>query len=788
MSSFARDIFLSHSSGDAEVARELRAALEAAGYTCWMAPDDVDGTEPWAEQILAAINGTRAMVVLISTNANRSAHVSREVNLALGRKRAVLPIRIENVAPEASLEYLLSLVQRVDAFPPPIADHHERILRRLRVIVPLADASTAIAPASIDMPAPPQTQPIPESIVEAEPAVPHETVVVGPGARVGPFTIESVLGQGGMATVYRATQEEPRRAVALKVVRADHASDAGYRERFLAEKDTLAALEHPSIVPIYAAGESNGVLFIAMRLIDGPDLAARLAATGPMSLRDTVDTLRPIADAVDHAHESGVIHRDLKPSNVILDRRGRPYLTDFGLGKSVDRPRDLSVTGIALGTLDYMAPEQFSGPIEPALANRIDVYALGCLAYACLTGKPPFRAAGPQQVMYGHLEGPVPSVHQLRPDLPPAVDVAIGRALAKKPVDRYSTAGEFLRTLTAAADVSEQHTVPVVVPVRPGLRGVRSWARANSALAGGVVALAALVALGGGALALRPTADETTQPAGSRGAAASVGPTQRIGGETSLIPSSAPSPAQPSPGDPPVTPGPPTAAPPDDDPTPDPPDPLPPQPTRDETPPTGGSVRINRNDLYTTSGSVTVRVTAKPVDRQSGIAAYVWSTSSVRPSSGVKAYAEKFTATISTSTRATRSIFVWFRNGDGVWTTSPVKDSIIFDHQPKRASDCPSSLDINAAGYHLSYMVWIRTTCFTDSDGDALTIYAAQPGTGSIGSAQPSDCGGAARTCWWYYPPSGWSGNSLQTSFTIWAEDDLGAKSGTIRFDLCVNC
>ena len=131
------DLFLSHSSGDADTARELRAELEAAGYSCWMAPDDVVGTDPWAEQILAGIEGSKAMIVLISANANRSPHVSREVNLAVGRKRAVLPVRIENVTPEASLEYLLSLMQRIDAFPPPIANHRDRILRRLAAIVPL---------------------------------------------------------------------------------------------------------------------------------------------------------------------------------------------------------------------------------------------------------------------------------------------------------------------------------------------------------------------------------------------------------------------------------------------------------------------------------------------------------------------------------------------------------------------------------------------------------------------------------------------------------------------------
>src|SRR6185295_9717295 len=139
---------------------------------------------------------------------------------------------------------------------------------------------------------------------------------------------------------------------------------------------------------IYAAGEADGVLYIAMRLVDGPDLAGRIESKGRLSVEETIATLRPIADAVDYAHEQGVVHRDLKPSNIILDSKGRPYLTDFGLGKHFDKSQGLSSPGIALGTLAYMAPEQFSGLTEPALAGRIDVYALACVAWTCLTGTP----------------------------------------------------------------------------------------------------------------------------------------------------------------------------------------------------------------------------------------------------------------------------------------------------------------------------------------------------------------------------------------------------------------
>ncbi|MEO5705149.1 MAG: protein kinase [Candidatus Limnocylindrales bacterium] len=490
-----RDLFISHSSGDAEAARDLRAALEAAGYSCWMAPDDVTGTESWAEQILAAIKGSRAMVILLSANANRSPHVSREVNLALGRGRPVLPIRIENIAPEASLEYLLSLTQRVDAFPLPIAPHLDRILRRLSLIVPPATsevtAASATSPLPGSAPRPPATSAEQPTEVAVEGASRRSLAPVVPGSRVGPFTIDAVLGEGGMATVYRATQDEPRRSVALKLIRADRAADPTYRRRFLAEKDTLAALEHPSIVPIYAAGESEGRLYIAMRLVDGQDLASRLAEAGRLTLGETIATLRPIADAVDHAHEFGVVHRDLKPSNIILDRRGRAYLTDFGLGKNFDQPRDVSASGMTVGTLDYMAPEQFSGVVDGALAARIDIYALGCVAYACLAGGPPFRAAEPQQVMYRHLHGAAPSILDSRPDVPSMADAAIQRALAKHPADRFATADAFLDALAATAG-EVATTAPPTGAATPATQVVAGAAPVPASVASAAAAAAAV--------------------------------------------------------------------------------------------------------------------------------------------------------------------------------------------------------------------------------------------------------------------------------------------------------
>ncbi len=579
----ARDVFISHSSGDAEIARALRTVLEEAGYSCWMAPDDVVGTETWTEQILGAIADSKAMLVLVSAAANCSPHVSREVNLALGRSRAVLPIRIESVAPEGSLEYLLSLVQRVDAFPPPITDHRDRILRRLGALMERA-GRPASEPAAVPVPEPEtETHPTaatrekapaekapakppakaarskrvgaskadggdagtsakdapkpavgsapfppppaihlppaddPETTVEKgrppsppEPTPPSasskaaaarrrraQPVDIGPGTVIGGFTIESLLGEGGMATVYRARQEEPRRLVALKVIRSDHAANETYRQRFLTEKETLAALEHPVIVPIYAAGESDGVLFIAMRLVDGPDLQAKITRQGRLSLRETVQVLEPIADAVDYAHATGVIHRDLKPSNIILDKAGRPYLTDFGLGKHLEEDTSVSVPGMAIGTLDYMAPEQFSGPTNPDLAPAIDLYALGCVAYACLTGQPPFVRATPQQLMYAHANETPPTIRSHRPEYPPVIDEIFNRILAKDPAARFGTARDFVSALESIVQsASAGLTSPVVVPqqVSPASQA-RKWVGRNTqlAVAGGAIALVVAV-------------------------------------------------------------------------------------------------------------------------------------------------------------------------------------------------------------------------------------------------------------------------------------------------------
>ena len=237
-----------------------------------------------------------------------------------------------------------------------------------------------------------------------------------------------------------------------------------------------------------------------MRLVDGPDLQARIKSKGRLSLRETVQILEPIADAVDYAHEMGVVHRDLKPSNIILDRDARPYLTDFGLGKRLEVDSQLSMPGMAIGTLDYMAPEQFKGTTDPKLAPAIDLYALGCVAFQCLTGQAPFVRGSPTELMYAHANEPPPKVTALLPEYPAAIDGIFARVLAKDPAARFGSAREFISNLEAVVSAAATGTTsPVVVTTgTTPVAKARTWVGGNTALAvGGVaVALVAAVVLG----------------------------------------------------------------------------------------------------------------------------------------------------------------------------------------------------------------------------------------------------------------------------------------------------
>jgi serine/threonine-protein kinase len=266
------------------------------------------------------------------------------------------------------------------------------------------------------------------------------------------YRVESLLGRGGMSVVYLAEHIRLGRKVALKVLAAPLAHDESYRERFIRESQRAADLDHPNVIPIYDAGEieggdSDGLLYIAMRYVEGSDLRTILRRDGPLGVGKTIFVLDQIASALDAAHDRDLIHRDVKPSNILVaEPSEHVYLTDFGVAKQTTAP-DLTRTGMFIGTVDYAAPEQIEGL---ALDGRVDVYALGCMLYECLAGRPPFDREAEVAVMHAHLTTPPPKLTDVQPDLPKGLDRVIAKAMAKSRDDRFSTAPELVDAAQAA--------------------------------------------------------------------------------------------------------------------------------------------------------------------------------------------------------------------------------------------------------------------------------------------------------------------------------------------------
>ena len=257
------------------------------------------------------------------------------------------------------------------------------------------------------------------------------------------YRIESEIGRGGMGVVYLATQAFPERRVALKVLSPHLAADPAFRERFVRESNAAASTEHPHIVPIYGAGESGGELYIAMRYVEGTDLRSLLEREGPLTPDRAARICAEIAEALEAAHERGLIHRDVKPGNMLLDGREHAYLTDFGLIRRTHVDTGITKTGQFMGTIDYVAPEQIMGG---ELDGRADVYSLGCVLYECLTGAPPFRRDSEVATVYAHLhEAPAPTDGS-RGVVSPVEAVAV-KAMAKRPQDRFQTASEMADAL-----------------------------------------------------------------------------------------------------------------------------------------------------------------------------------------------------------------------------------------------------------------------------------------------------------------------------------------------------
>ena len=263
--------------------------------------------------------------------------------------------------------------------------------------------------------------------------------------------IEGVAGRGGMGVVYRATQLPLGRAVALKVVAPERSADATFHARFERETRLAAAIDHPNVIPVYEAGEEEGRLYLVMRWVDGGDLQGLIAASGRLEPLLAAAIVAQVGSGLEAAHAAGLVHRDVKPANVLIaagEGSGHVYLTDFGL--TLDAASDdtrLTQAGDLLGTVDFMAPEQLEAqPVSP----RTDVYALGCVLHAALTGRPPFSRGSYAATLLAHLGEPPPRP-SATPGVPEAFDAVVARALAKRPEERYPSARALVDAALAAA-------------------------------------------------------------------------------------------------------------------------------------------------------------------------------------------------------------------------------------------------------------------------------------------------------------------------------------------------
>jgi hypothetical protein len=313
------------------------------------------------------------------------------------------------------------------------------------------------------------------------------------GTIVSGYRIDGVLGVGGMGVVYRATQLSLNRVAALKVLAAEFSEDPAFRERFRREGQLQAAIDHPHIVTVYEAGETEHGLFLAMRVVKGPTLKDLILAKELEEGR-ALRVLTQVADALDAAHDVGLIHRDVKPQNILLDTRDNAYLADFGLTKAPGES-GLTEEGQFVGTIDYVSPEQARG--EPA-TNASDVYALAGVLCECLTGEVPFPRQAEAAVLFAHLTEPAPRLSEQRPDLPAALDDVVARGMAKDPAARPHSATELMadaaRALPEAAAAAAAAGPHTTVTTRRGATG-----DPVSGEAGATVPAATVAAAGPGA-------------------------------------------------------------------------------------------------------------------------------------------------------------------------------------------------------------------------------------------------------------------------------------------------
>jgi serine/threonine protein kinase len=306
-----------------------------------------------------------------------------------------------------------------------------------------------------------------------------------PGLELAGYRIERFIARGGMGAVYEATQLSLDRRVALKFISPQLGADERFRERFRREARSGAAIEHPNILPVHEAGElPDGSLFLALRFVEGPDLSSLLRERGPLGVQEAVAILTQVGNALDAAHERGLVHRDVKPANVLLEAHEHgwhAYLTDFGLAKPDQDIGEHTRPGEMLGTVDYMAPEQIDGA---PLDRRADVYSFGCMVYRCLTAEPPYKRDTPTATLMAHANAPVPVPSKAVADLPAPLDLVVARAMEKDPQKRAQSAGALMRWAAAqlhidtAAGLEDAQGAEAGAPNRRRLLRASLWSAA----------------------------------------------------------------------------------------------------------------------------------------------------------------------------------------------------------------------------------------------------------------------------------------------------------------------
>lgn len=346
-----------------------------------------------------------------------------------------------------------------------------------------------------------------------------------PGQMLGPYRIINQIGQGGMATVYKAYQASMDRNVAIKVLPSQLAQSQEFIQRFQQEARIIAKLEHPHILPVFDYGESEGITYFVMRYLDAGTLSEKMQKGRPLPLEEIDRLFTQLAEALNYAHGFGIIHRDLKPSNALIDSQGNLFLTDFGIAKLLETasPR-LTQTDAIMGTPAYISPEQARAD---KVNQRSDIYSLGIILYEMVTGRVPFVAETPLAVILKHVSDPLPPPSSIKPDIPEAIEKVVLRALAKQPEDRYATVSEFLSAWKRALDETKlmpgrSETPPLsqetartspppptrtAAPAPKAASNSRGWA---GWAVGCLVGLCALSVLGGGAVFLFSNAANQT--------------------------------------------------------------------------------------------------------------------------------------------------------------------------------------------------------------------------------------------------------------------------------------